>query len=567
MFNQYGIRSDIDHQPDEYQVNLEGLSASFYMIGNNDIRIVPKDGAYFKVSYSIRSTSDNSIKVFEFSHANVYARAYDYIQTITLTGNDGTVYTFGGYDDAIEFSIQQKPYYSSSPNPASEDYAWRLTATANTWMLTQIERPDGELITFHYKRDGVPLVCQDCHYKYSYWATNWSGVQFTTMPDIYRRNLNYRFLLPSYLSGIGCETSRDTLSIKSSRTIEMDYEIDRDDFMYRTVPGAQFDSIRIRNYFMELDTIKTRRGEIALNYTHDPATRLKLLSVVFLSNGTNDHSYLFSYNPTPLPAYNSRMTNIWGDYCTTIPYQIQPFETLGRRRMSVNPSLAGAEMLTCVTYPTGGRTEYTYEPNDFAKVAGQFPFALRDSSGLSGGLRIKNITDFPAEGQPESRSFNYSYDNGQSSGILSGVPVYHVAGGRYESSGFGEWMFGGHNSSGYVYGAGYSFSSENYFNLLSMTDGRHTTYSSVSEVFPDNGRIIYHFTNHDDTDIRCMDAPPSSVVETIDNKMVDNPFNSFSLYRGLLKSKEVFDCDGGIKVRELYNYTTICDSARRKEHG
>jgi len=54
---QYGI---VDHQPDEFIVNIDGIQASFFMVGKNDVKIVSKDDVDFEVSWDYGVDSEST---------------------------------------------------------------------------------------------------------------------------------------------------------------------------------------------------------------------------------------------------------------------------------------------------------------------------------------------------------------------------------------------------------------------------------------------------------------------------------------------------------------------------
>ena len=518
-----------------------------------------RNNVFFTAEYELSTSGSTytNFRVFDFYDRAVNAALYKYISKIIITSTDGTRYHFGGHPDAIEFSFQQITRYDVSFEWDTDEYYWDLIATANTWMLTQIERTDGENIYFEYQHSGVPMVFYDRHFAKSYFE-NGNGYQYNTL-HYHQEKLNhtYSFLMPSYLSEIKCSQSRDSLSFKRSHTTELGYNINPTDFMNRMRIDTPLDSIKVRGWYLQLDTIKTIRGDIALEFSSDTTTRLKLNAVKFLDGESVDHSYQMTYNPIALPPYNARKSDIWGHYSRPTPYTVTDNEAFIQQRMQVDTLLTQAEMLTSITYPTGGRTEFQYESNRFSKVAKQFPFEVVDSTGLSGGVRIKRITDYPANGLPEIRDFTYTNTSGLSSGVLSGTPECYTTGHQYIQMHYGQWMGASYITINEEVNASYSLFSENPLNQLSTTDGRHTTYSRVIESRPGFGKTIFNYTNHDsdETYISVIDRLPQ-VVETIENRLLNNPFTSLQLYRGLLVSKEYFKESGPMSLKEEYEYNT-----------
>lgn len=59
-----------------------------------------------------------------------------------------------------------------------------------------------------------------------------------------------------------------------------------------------------------------------------------------------------------------------------------------------------AGILTSVTYPTGGRTEFSYEAHRYIDDDG--------APRMAGGLRIRQIRDMAGDGRVMYRNFRYS---------------------------------------------------------------------------------------------------------------------------------------------------------------
>lgn len=93
-------------------------------------------------------------------------------------------------------------------------------------MLTRIERPDGEVISFSYKQDGIPIVVHDYHYGFVYTGTyglnSLGDCGFETFDDPNaKNNLSVTFLCPLYLESISCRLSGDSLEFNSSQSQEL----------------------------------------------------------------------------------------------------------------------------------------------------------------------------------------------------------------------------------------------------------------------------------------------------------------------------------------------------------
>jgi hypothetical protein len=217
------------------------------------------------------------------------AKRYDYFDQIKLTNSDGTVFVFGGSDDAIEYSMPLTPEYVGTTITNN----WRCFAHANTWLLTRIERPDGEVITFTYTKDGTPIVRQDVHhsefcaYTDPYLAPYPYNYDTKDNP-YYKKNISFTLIQPSYLASIHCST--DSLSFSRERTTELEYATTREEFekragnyqhSWRTETYYTYDQIKAEDYYMQLSGITGPNRDIRLSYSSDPLRRLTLEQVSF----------------------------------------------------------------------------------------------------------------------------------------------------------------------------------------------------------------------------------------------------------------------------------------------
>ena len=560
-----------DNEPDVYYLNLEGFQASFYISGDGNVKIVSKNGVSFDVDWELATdTQYNALSVYEHptdSTKNYRARRYTYFRGFTVRDREGNTYCFGGHDDAIEYSVSQKAniYYVNGVCYTSS--FWDATAVANAWMLTRIIRPDGEEIIFDYKHeDSIPIVLHDFHYGetyVAYVANNYLTGDFDTYAKraTEKNNLSFSFLLPTYLESISCRVSGDRLEFRSSPSTELGYTYTEADFERRigNYSGSNFSmpfsSFKAKDYYLQLDSISGTGRNIALSYTSDNQTRLKLRNVCILDGdgGIVDHQYRFKYNTTPLPAYNSRKTDRWGYYngqdYSSILGNLGPGMYAFR---SPNATYMQAEMLTDIYYPTGGRTSFEYEPHTYYRVATQFPFELEScpADSLDGGLRIKTIENRDSTGVRMRRMFSYQdtyAGNLHSSGILSGRPRFHTSG----NSATVVYFNNNHTASNY--NLSFIYFNESPFNRLSDTNGDHITYSVVTETFADGGSVMYRYSNHDTAG--AADGPPEvRLVSTNTDLNLSSKFNSRALFRGLLLEKVITSASGDPVLSESCSY-------------
>lgn len=238
--------------------------------------------------------------------------------------------------------------------------------------------------------------------------------------------------------------------------------------------------------------------------------------------GHAEQKYAFKYNDLKLPAYNATVTDNWG-YWNNKDYRKTNIENDFFGFRSSNEYYTKAEVLTEIQYPTGGNVKFDYELNDYSKVATQVPdFKILEQSGQAGGLRIKKMT-YSTDTTSYMHSFEYKNEDGTSSGILSGIPVYVSKGENSYAFGYVDWENLADVGKEYVY-QGYKMTSEAYINALGLTTGNYVTYSRVMEHVGNERPLVkeYRYTNHD----TCPDTADFKMYTNIDNVALDNKFTS-----------------------------------------
>jgi RHS Repeat. len=560
------VYHDEDFYPDEFQICIDDIHASFFFIGQNQIRIVSDSDADFTVECRVNTDEDQetlypdgSLVVYSRQSQVYRAHLYHYIEELIITNHDGTKYYFGGAPSTIEFSLT---------NPAN--VPWNPVATANTWMLRRIERPDGETITFSYSRSSVPVVKTDVH-QVEYWHEHINSdtldhaiVNSLEYPAL-RSNISFCLLMPVYLSSIVSSKTGNRLTFLSLTSNELNYEYGYPEFDARFIHCLEhdgedhldlsFDYIKSKDQYNKLNRIVSNRGaQIVFEYDNSEHDRLRLGGISILNGNTSEKKYSMSYDGHKLPAYNSKQTDAWGYYNGMIIGQtITDTCGINTRKQQVDTVLMKAEILTRLTYPTGGYTEFEYEVHHYGKAATQFPFNLISESGIAGGLRIKRMVDV-AGGNREEHRFEYTQE-GVSSGILSGFPLFRTSGMfilERETSYFWRPIF----STEYV-PQEYDIYREAHLRQLSTTNGNHVTYSRIRDYNNDGAFTEYRYTNHDSPS--CRDELPAMRYESLDNTCLEDGFISRQLFRGLLTDIIDYNDNGHIIKHETRYYETNTD--------
>jgi len=517
-------RIPLDYAPDEFEINVDGLSSSFYLTGENEVRIKSKN----PVSYQVRidTAIKRNIPVYPSLTGRPAPSAiqYSYIRAIRVTDSWGVEYVFGDEENALELTFVSR--YSGT------DGIGPMICHVDTWNLSRITLPNGETMRFEYVKAGKPIIEMDRHYQEdAAWTMSQCGFHYNTDEDTYG-SYSYTITSPSYLSRIYVESSGKEVSFHVSPSIELGTNINNEAFMQKCVRHVEHLSITDAmngSYYNQLDSIVTSDGIYRITYTEDPGTRLKMMALSLGDARKDMGKYEMSYNPIPLPPYNSKHTDKWGFYSqSTVDdgsgFYYEPDE-IGMQ----------AEILQRMTYPTGGSMVLEYEAHHYGHIVRQYPFELVAEPGIAGGVRIVRLTDSLETGV-ERRTFRYESEEGVSSGILCGLPVFTTSGKALNHYGYNSgWENGVYfRFPEFTTEHPYYISGERSLNQLSLTDGNHVTYSRIVEEFEDGSQVIYNYSNHE----QYPDLPFVLIATNYDNLDLSNPFCSQELSRGLLVKKE-----------------------------
>ena len=515
----------------------------------------------------------------------------NWINGFTMIDSRGIRYNFGNpnsakeYDNAIEFSRLGHDYYSFQTEFYDVDVYYNTVfkkfVQANTWHLTSIESPNGYCIKFNYQREYYVTKFRFTDYSFT-WKNNWHLTldRNAQWADAFRRV----FINGSFLTEIEFPDGKvEFKNSVASGQLEFaqrafgifgeehatSYKIDRGHlnrfFYYPDIRFANTD--KIYGYPSEpylphkvdkvlvYDQNNLLIRSVNFDYTNG-YERLKLLSLTILGTNGGEAAlkYKFEYDSTPLPEYTSNMTDYYGFYNAKKLYegfesgdllytdQIY-FDTL----KAPDFNFAKAEILTKITYPTGGYSIMKYEPHGYGKVYQAFPhFNVRNASQSlditiadAGGLRIERVENYDKnDNLINSKRYIYKTDDGVSSGILAyGRPDYVDNNGP----------------------SGHFRISTSPNHPMTASYGNHVTYTQVKieEGTGDgaNGYTVYKYKNFDNG---FADKPLkgySNSYPTSYNLMMEGIEGiSMKLERGQPISEEIFDTTGNIVKRTNYLY-------------
>lgn len=561
--------NNIEASPDIFHFSFGKHTGKFMINYDGTISVVGYNGGKYEVDLSKYEMLDN---------------VGPYSVRISIKTDDGYVYTFGGEGlGAVEYTALNWGKDQEIPSKHAE-YKPIITA----WYLTGIKAPNGRMLTVHYKDiefkyhkhpEDAARICKDPEFKRKQLALSYllSGhANYNAGLDEYHLNLPRKPNSYSYsLTKVALVDSISTecWSVKLHYSERKKYPVyDYLNQSYTAFCGAKLDSV-ITQYSGNISA----REKTVLNYDYKCADRMFLTSLHHSKTG----KYQFDYYNSEIAGSPSPMTinvdhwNFWrGRVLNTY---ILPALTFVNVMSSMDYTIASNDrdatgdnvnqtLLHKITYPTGGKTEFVYEPNKYtsmyARNADSYYLPLLETSGTSkfaGGARIQAIRYYQSSDKNPVKETRYQYDDGDGGeGVLQYMPFYSYL--RY-----------------------YAQDKVNYdlYGYLSNSDGvtafsypsPHITYPYVSECYIDTGKggteaecarkvtgfttdpdryeteFLYKAFTFPDYDPAHFTGPYYSDI--CNRNMFIPPSHNLSHARGKIASERYFDKQNEL-VREVY---------------
>jgi len=420
----------IESQPDVYYYNFAGKSGKFYI--KPDGTVIKKEKDNLKITHCI----------------TCFTNAQPNNSSFTIVDEKGNVYEFK------EVEVSTTTYDQSMlPLQPGEEPGLRSFTYPSAWYLTKITSADGAAtINFDY------YTSSSAHTQYVNYLTYESVTYYTsTEPTgsvgspgsngcatlICQANNGGQVfgsssrgtaptvsIVQKYLKTISVVENGETktkidFSSAVNQRLDLDHNYNNDERLFTGLTVSRLDDNG--NY-----------GQIkkwALSYSYFTGTqdvfdqkRLRLDQVQEIPNDnvtTAPPPYVFTYNSGITPSLSTSGKDHWGFYNqatnlafgfsdpTLIP-TVAPERGFGANR-DADFTGSAMNMLTRITYPTGGYSAFAYELND-ATIGGVYTSV--------GGIRIKSITDYAFLNQKATqKNYYYQLPDGSSSGN-STLPIY-----------------------------------------------------------------------------------------------------------------------------------------------
>ncbi|MCD7938303.1 MAG: hypothetical protein LUG98_15705 [Tannerellaceae bacterium] len=279
--------------------------------------------------------------------------------------------------DGTEYTFNETEKTTFMDRPQNENYS-------STYHLTQIKTAGGSVIGFTYKKSksyiGSFDRTQDSNLE-GYLTATHAAYEVVYLDQITypggKLTFEYKFDRQDYTpeARLSAIYQYDQAGVNTSKwTLTQGY-------FTANATGTDRPTLQQVNNVVKSYSYYNNTTVNATLYTEDwNKKRLKLTRVEHSSGTKKAEVYSFTYNEQNLPTKLSTAIDHWGYHngannATTVPTVIQnssqqtgeiSISTSGRgANREPNASYHQAFMLNEVTYPTGGKTKFTYEPNTY----------------------------------------------------------------------------------------------------------------------------------------------------------------------------------------------------------
>ena len=522
-------KGNIDTQSDVYFFNVAGYSGKFY--------IVPTNNSTFKIV--IKEVTDVKIEPIGPLGNTMGFR---------LKAPTGVIY---------EFSTTESTYLKLDDEENTTNNFYNYTSS---WFLSNIISLDKkEEIIFAYENTGAyeqPVNALQ-YVSDNYTVTAYNSGQPTPLPNpppvtssASPVNIN-RILDRKYLS---------TISYKFNGVEKEQVTFTKEIRSEAVCSGRALKEIKVQksaNEVLKFNLeyyVDTYLNRLALNSVKESGT---------LKGVTSEKPpHIFTYkNAVKFPSFTSNSIDHWGFYNSSsasklIPVQGQlvplagggyryDFYPTGTR--DAHPDGAQIGMIESIKYPTGGSTEYVFEPH-----LAQLP--NNPVAQTIGGARVKEIRDYSdAVTLADKRIYEYKADDVTAyscSGVLFTEPKYDNAPRIFNKKAD---VFCNGNFSDYT-STTFSYSSTS-TSELGTIQGSHIGYSRVIEKKIGAGRSAYTFKN-------VMIPGGTGVDETNGSLLKKEDFNEGGTW--VAKTENIYIEDGR-RAKSISSYSIVPKNVQNNE--
>ena len=570
------IHDSFETTPDVFYFKVNGLSGKFFMTSDGKIKVIADQPGVVTVD----------LTAFNFQP---YTTDCTPIVTseIRLIDERGNKYYFGGESKYLEYALEL-PSTTDNCDVAKNP-------VINTWCLKRIEYYNGEVVNYNYQDDNIVGDTPICSFSGGFY--NGGALNNPEMMKFFFINESAndsRFMekqngVTNSSGGYGRSLSfhkKAFLDNITGTNFTVKFNYSSQGYVFNYEPNQycmfrKFKEFKLDNVVLSYNTQQIQK--VSFTYSlkgganqEGSYPRLFLDSV--LEEGKMPHTFEYNLQPGQLlPKAGTCAVDFWGFY-NGKPNDAPPFgydklipqstvdangdETIVSDIRNADFNFAKIAMLKKMTYPTGGYSEFEYEPHTYSKrmdrkSTASFLPALYDVTGQIGGTRIKKISDFDGEQTTNVKEYLYTDVNNNSSGILMDWPRVQMKY-RYQHTFPSYWENGvwfGERTVDIEYATIQSST----ININSV-ENSGINYSRVVEKSIGNGYTVYNFKSYQNTpdlnDINPIQLTAGNF--TIQNLVKNSKilFNDRSIERGKVESRLVYNNSNGLVQKDEFFYNT-----------
>lgn len=404
-FYDFSNDTGYDAESDIYHFNVDGYSGKFYLARGGKI-------------YIYDSNVNNKLLKIDIDYDETYLS----INSFSITSPTGVKYIF-------------------STTTSSQD-------DRTTWYLSNIVSPNGRMANFEYEQRTIDTaIPYETYSDYITCRRSSPGSE----DNIYSSGLS---------SGLSFPRKEECLlrSITIDNTIISFSYVNKYEKMFASNQPTSEKNANYDVYNLAVSKLTKRLVGINVVTNFEPIKNCTLsyspgnnpLGVKYNSNVSfldniyisGEGTYSMVYTNKDYPIYGTFHTDHWGfyngggegwsshfNYISVLDSALNETIIEGARNPKSSYAING--MLTQITYPTGGKSVFDYEPHSYsARIDRKSPSFIPELTTLTwnqicGGLRIKSIVNYDINDSILStKLYEYKNNNNLSSGILLNMPRY-----------------------------------------------------------------------------------------------------------------------------------------------
>ncbi|MFD2904444.1 hypothetical protein [Sphingobacterium anhuiense] len=378
-------------EPDMYYYNFAGFSGKM---------MFDRVGTTYK-GFTNTQTAAKAILLNPKSYLDI---TYNFPGGWVVKDLDGYTYGFEEAETSMGFSLNSSGLLSKSDKELREIPFNNQGVQTTAFYLTFIESPLKNRVTFHYEKEYfyTPIVLNEQLY-----STNDPDLlefdDATTIPTTHIQlarkyhDFTYSYSKITQLRPTGVTFNGGTIQINATSP-----RIDLLSIVNENVPKG-ISSVIIKdsrgNLVKSFSFVQSYRGWGGSS-DFDYLNKRLMLDRIVENNGAQ---HTFVYNLNDLPPKNSFETDFWGFYnmgqiegspkaFETVPTVSMVGEILYGRDKRPKPQLLQNMMLNQIKYPTGGTSDFYYEPHNINQNI-SYLFNKLKSSGVSAAILGKDYNN------------------------------------------------------------------------------------------------------------------------------------------------------------------------------